>query len=1055
MQMKSMRHSDGVALLAALFVLMVLSILAIGLLMNVDDDLQMSKSVENSEMALKVAEAGIQIARSTFFDPAVKQVKETEELASIDGFYMGGYFLAQLRSGFQGEEKWTQWRYDADATGHNSESEVSAPVFHVWRTGALGVNGSWASADWRRFSIRPIYGIVARGTYFPIQLASGGTDIRAHDEYSGETKVDRDDASFSSQYYWTYDKTIPTTFDGLTVNYGVEMSPMVSYSNYVDKVGAAQPVLSQQTLYFVYSGSANNPPDGTGTTTDRSSTVRLRAINALCNGGANTNHTADEAPAKSLWEFDTRRHGIGTAPTIFDPTPGTPGDEILYFAVIERGKTGSSAAFDLKDTATAWGFPFRATQDPEQIYLYAVVDTTGNPGNCTSTGSFRLKWNRPFPDPDVMERTDYPTEHLSGTNGQKPPYAYRPADMTTSLPEGDLLVDYRDGPSSDGQWNQVRGDVFGGTEISVGPPVVKVLYRDSATGALSETRPTTNDQYNPVIDIYLMYAAMTRVTYQVDASGQPLYGNTIGGYYGTSWGPEGYRQPNTSQVRVLALRDRLVRSGSTWNWTASRSRYPTFKWNSPVPGWDPDQTFASPDDRPNNGYGPYNWNTYFSGQIVPMVNTTAWDENMRPWATIKTSAGGQNRYNVVYPYYKSVGFCNGSAYDNAANTQPGPATTAGSPVDFSGVSWADAHIMMMAFRDTWDDYRLGNRTNIRGSNNANPALSNPIEPYWTHANNNADPNTGLLTYNSTLSAQYAANTTTLGKTGFPRPYAWWEELWTANVRNSTILDNNLYGQGWENVITTTVDESMDADIEGETAAMCSGCLQQQGMIVLPFNHDLNSDGNLAVADSDREDLRLHAINATTGLHAWAYHMPTSLRGDDANNTPAIANNLVFVAYQQFGDKTVQNNRKTLMTILDADDGTAKQKAFVVDRYSDAIILPPTIANGAVYVGTYSFEGTYGSSNTGDDWIKLFAMSPVIRLVSTGVYPFDVPGRRSPFPLGYRHYTGMNFRNITMLDHDTIFKNPTGSVREVWKRKLQVWVTGQNSKWEEVREVLEE
>ena len=78
------RNSQGVALLAALFVLMVLSILGIGLLTNVDDEIKMNKSAENSEMALKVAEAGIQVARSTFFDSTDKEITTTAELSSID-----------------------------------------------------------------------------------------------------------------------------------------------------------------------------------------------------------------------------------------------------------------------------------------------------------------------------------------------------------------------------------------------------------------------------------------------------------------------------------------------------------------------------------------------------------------------------------------------------------------------------------------------------------------------------------------------------------------------------------------------------------------------------------------------------------------------------------------------------------------------------------------------------------------------------------------------------------------------------------------------------------
>jgi outer membrane protein assembly factor BamB len=243
------------------------------------------------------------------------------------------------------------------------------------------------------------------------------------------------------------------------------------------------------------------------------------------------------------------------------------------------------------------------------------------------------------------------------------------------------------------------------------------------------------------------------------------------------------------------------------------------------------------------------------------------------------------------------------------------------------------------------------------------------------------------------------------------------------------------------------DTTKDLDVEGEVATMCPQCLYRQGLLVISLNHDLNSPG------SDREDLRLHAINATKGIHEWDYHLPASFRGDDANTTPAISNNLVFVAYQKYG-KTATSNREARLLILDADDGARQQDMLIYDD-ADAVILPPTIANGAVYVGTYDFNGTFGPANIGNDVIRLFSLSPVLRLVSTGVYPFDYFG--AEYPLGYRHYTGgaTSFAKITSLDHDAIFKNPSGDVRGVWKRKLQVWVTGQDSKWEEVREILEE
>lgn len=1087
MRCKYIRNSQGVALLAALFVLMVLSILGIGLLTNVDDDLRMSKSVENSEKALKVAEAGIQMARSTFFDPGAVEVIDTQELSSIDGFYRGGYFLAQLESGFRGEEKWVQWRYDEGVTGHNPVSEITAPVFHVWQTSALGVNGTWSNA---RFNITPIYGIVARGTYFPIEDTSGNTEVRAHDEYTGAREVDSDYPAFATDY-WIGDKALITGQDGLDVKYAINMSPMVSFSNYSS--GGTQPVLVQQKLYFTYAGSGT---DLSGSA-DRSSTVRLRAVNAQCHGDAGgATYQDDGDPMKSLWEFNTGIHGIGTAPAFFDPDPDTYGDEILYFAVVERGKAGSSGALDLKASNGFEfdAFPSNVTDDPEQIYLFAVVDTTGKLSDCTNTGSYKLKWAHPFPDPDVVEWTDYPAEQATGTDGTDPPYIRRPSDMTPFLPEEDLLADYRDGPgisgrqvradgtsAFDGQWNQMRGNLMGRKEPGVSPPVVKVLYRDS-TNNLTELQPQAADPFNPIIDIYLMYSALTRISYlhpTTDPWVDHVFWDRVMGFHGDGWGDDpGYRKPNTAQVRLLALRDAVVSETDAggnhtgWNWNDPASRYPIFKWTVPVSPWDPDQTHASPDpdDRPGRGYGEYTWDTWFPGLISPMINTLAWDQDGTSWASVGAGGGGgaENLYNVIYSYYKSAGFHHGGAYINdTTNGRRGPNTGEGSPVAFEGDSWADSRVMAMAYRDTWDDYMQGNRTNIIPNTTANPDLSNPVEPYWTHTNVGGVGGTPdiplderqLITYEPTLNAPYRANAF---KVGFPRPYAWWEALWEANVKGADPSDeHSLYRQGWAGVISpipnpAAEDSSKDLDVEGEAAAMCPECLFQEGLLILSLNHDLTTPN-----DPDREDLRIHGINATTGLHVWDYHIPTTLEGDDANTTPAIANNLVFVAYQNYSSVTgsgESTKRRARLLVLDADNGIERQQ-MTIDERADAVILPPTIANGAVYVGTYDYSGDPGvagypsTGNNTDDVIRLWAMSPVIRLVSTGIYPFD--DFRAEFPYGYRYYTSGNFANITMLDHDTIFKNPTGEVRGVWKRKLQVWVTGQNSKWEEVRELLEE
>jgi hypothetical protein len=1076
------RNSQGIALLAALFVLMVLSILGIGLLTNVDDEIKMNKSAENSEMALKVAEAGIQVARSTFFDSSERDITTTAQLSSIDGFYRGGYFLAQMKSGFQGAEKWVQWRYDEGVTGNNDSSEVSHPVFPVWMTGANGVNGSWTGTGFASFYVKNIYSIVARGTYFSIEDSNGNTVVRAHDEYTGAQKVDRDDKTFPNPLYWNYDKKLKGAIPGVgNVNFAVGMSPMASFSNYTLKTGAAVPVLAQQTLYFTYSGSST---DLSGSA-DRSSTVRLRASSGLCNYDSGATDNSNPALLDPLWEFDTGLHGTGTAPAFFDPDPGTPGDEILYFAVISQGRAGQSSALNLNSTSTDTfrSYPSRVSEDPEQIYLFAIVDTTipNATDICNTTGSYRLKWTRPFPDPDVAEWTDYTTEHVTGTDGYDPPYIRVPADMTPFLPEGDLLADYRDGPDNDSQWNHMRGNLLGimGKDASVSPPVVKVLYRTDNTGSgnLTERREEALDPYEPMIDIYLMYSAYTRVTYLEGSL--PFYWNDIKGFHGTGWGPPGYRKPNTAQVRIIALRDRVasVKDGGgnhiNWNWNAAQSRYPTFKWSYPVPPWDPDQTYTSPDDRPGNGYGEFKWDTWFEQQIAPMIYTVERNQDLTPWADVGGAGarlGGQeNLYTVIYPYYKCVGFVAGTADINDINNgRRGPSTTEGAPINLSGSvnahSWADSHIMVMAVRDTWDDFIRGDRTNILGTNldDLNMELSNPFEHYWTHTDDEGVGGaTGipaneqnLITYNSGLNAPYRTNA---AKIGFPRPYAWWEALWTANVRGAPSTEpQSLNGQGWETMGAS--DSTRDLDVEGEVAAMCPQCLFREGLMVISINHDLRTGSCIDTwwgcsEDNDREDLRFHAINPTTGKHVWDYHLPASLVGDDANTTPSIANNLVFVAYQRFG-KTATTNREAYLLILDADDGSEKQNMKITSD-ADAVILPPTIANGAVYVGTYDFNGTFGSANTSNDAIRIFSMSPVLRLVSTGIYPFDYPGAR--YPYGYQHYTGgaYSFAKITSLDHDKIFQNPTGELRGLWKRKLQVWITGQNSKWEEVREVLEE
>jgi len=1094
MKCKYIRNSQGVALLAALFVLMVLSILGIGLLTSVDDELKMGKSVENSERALKIAEAGIQVARSTFFDPAVKKIERTEEISSIDGFYRGGYFLAQLKSGFQGNEKWTQWRYDGEVSAHNEISEITTPLFRVWGTGANGVNGMWnyeGSVNKWMYWVNNQYGLVARGTYFSIESASGDTLMRAHDEYTGKQVVRNEGESV---IYWQDDKKVTNTTPD--VESATLMSAMASFSNYSLAAGSTVPALRHQMLYFTYAGHDATIAAGAA---DTVSTVRLRAVNAL------KNNTANEQPAETLWEFDTGIHGVGTASTFFDPDPDTHGDEIIYFAVLSVGEPGAPGTLDINQTGNDnfHNFPNKATDEPEQIYVFAVVDKTipnsSDPTNPTvGTPPYIVKWAHPFPDPDVVNWTDYPVEHVSGTDGQDPPYVRVPADMTPFMPEDDLLPDYRDGPGNpvisgefyeDDQWNQVRGNIAWKLPPSLSPPAVNVLYEDSS-GNLTTVREdaTAASKLDPIIDIYLMYSARPRVVSYQWASGAPRWANRMQWVQGQDgWGPPGYRKPNTLQTRVIALRDRLARSGSSWNWKAAKSRFPEFKWSYVVPGHDPGGT----DSRPWNGYGEYTWDTWFDQHVAPMINTVETDQSHREWGDI-SGAGTANLYPVLYIPYKSLGFPSGSGFDNTVqNYTRGPTTAQGSPVDFSGQVWSDARLILMAVRDTWEDYMAGNQTNpLYASMNAtwsNRSLSNPAEPYWAHdhtdyetagtgtnvANTDgttiihkypAFPNRTVITYNmsdndtagNTLQSPFPATTVAGDKIGFPRPYTWSESVWNANVRDAAVDDPwSMYRQGWEGAgfDSGSPDNSKNTEVRGDTAAMCKECLNSDGLIVLPFIQLLTqaTSGNFKDAD-DRADLRLHAINATTGVHQWDFHMPSTLFGDYNNASPAIANNKVFVAYLKDTGRTV------MLEALDATDGTRKQEPVVVDENADAVILSPTIANGAVYVATYSFEGTKPpDGNSGadpadyldDDFIRLFAMSPVLRLVSTGIYPFD-----------YKNYTGNTFRNITLLNHDTIVMDKGDSYIDVQgkvpvsKRKLQVWVTGKNSKWEEVREVLE-
>ncbi|GAK52986.1 Tfp pilus assembly protein PilX [Candidatus Moduliflexus flocculans] len=1077
-------HSRGVALLAALFVLMVMSILAIGMLANVDEDLKISKNYENSERALKIAENGIQIAREKFFDGGsyANLTDTTKPVTSVNGFINGGYFLTYLTSGFAGNETWEQWRYNFNLSGNNTESEITAPLFTVWATAKPGTNGRW---DGSVYYLTNLNGIVATGVFFPIEnTANGDTNLRTHHEYTGTYLSDR------------------SLVGGGQTLLGVKMSPTATYTRYKDRQ-----TLREQVMYFTYNG---HPTAITSTSADTSSTVRLRAVNLL---------DTDTTKLKLLWEFDTGLHGFGTAPTLFDPTPPDPsdtdkrhrGDEVIYFAVISQGRpmTSSGTTGTATQTPTAgWNYaysypsgltrtfningayysasvyPEKYGDYPEQIYLFAVVDTGAG---------YKLKWARPFPDPDVAEWTDYPIEHATGTTGQRFPFVGRPSDIAPYPLEDDLLTDYRDGPGRnylgsanrhyDQQWNQVRGNMGFSEPLACSPPVLNILYRDS-TGALTENYQdaTAASKMNPTINLYLMFSFYSRVTY-VDGGGIPLFGgDTASGGFVKSvnskdgWGGPGYRKPDALQTRVVALRDRLVAANATpaddiatgaWKWNHPRSRYPELKWVYRVPGWDPNETDAIP----ATGYGEYSWDTWFDQHIAPMVMTQTTDsddgdgDGLRgeqnvtstgvtidrgtSFSAIRTTAGKQDRYPVVYANYRSTGFPTGGGGGTDTptnyNALAAPTLAQGGVAGFAA-GWDDTRAMVMAMRDTWDDYRAGDRTNIVGASNANPDLSNPVEPYWYYSQYDGanGPNADnykyqdrnlMVVYNSTLKAPFQKGV----QVGFPRPYSFAESTWKANVRDltDTTKEWSLKKQGWADVTdfdasASSKDYPFDLDIEGETMAMCSECINGDGLLVFPFNLDLTG-----ASGTQREDLRLHGINARTGLHLWDYHTAASWLGDNANNTPGIANDKVFLAYMKYGAETIAANRIAKIIVLDAADGSELAPAKAVDADADAVLLPPTIANGMAYIATYKHGGSETST---EKYIRLFAMSPIIRLVSTAVYPAP-----------YKTSAALQNYSTLLLDRDDDYVRQR--IRSS-RRKIQVWITGNTSRWEEIKENIE-
>jgi hypothetical protein len=147
-------------------------------------------------------------------------------------------------------------------------------------------------------------------------------------------------------------------------------------------------------------------------------------------------------------------------------------------------------------------------------------------------------------------------------------------------------------------------------------------------------------------------------------------------------------------------------------------------------------------------------------------------------------------------------------------------------------------------------------------------------------------------------------------------------------------------------------------------------------------------------------------------------MPAKLAGDYFNATPGIANNLVFVAYQR------HTGRRSIMQVINADTGGGVQRV-TFDDDSDVVLIPPTIANGAVYVGSYDFNGNTGDNNMDDDIIRIFAFSPMLRMFATGIYPMS-----------------------------TTLSETAHSLTPRAERKLQVWISGTESKWQEVGEIYQ-
>jgi len=193
----------------------------------------------------------------------------------------------------------------------------------------------------------------------------------------------------------------------------------------------------------------------------------------------------------------------------------------------------------------------------------------------------------------------------------------------------------------------------------------------------------------------------------------------------------------------------------------------------------------------------------------------------------------------------------------------------------------------------------------------------------------------------------------------PNPYAWTEQ----DIIATGAIPHPDYGGA---------DNSLDIDIEGESLAYD----EVTNVLYFIFNQDLNPIGQ------NRETLRIHAIDAVNGqgravtagvdTHLWDHHRPAKYNGDAFNATPAIAGGLLYFIYlsPDNGGRTAQ------LMILHTNDGSPTATSpLTIDTDCDVADIAPSVANDAIYLGTY---------DDADNIQRVFALSPSVWLLSTGV-----------------------------------------------------------------------